>query len=122
LPPKHESTKEYTKKKSSVIEGKRGRRKERKTFFSVACNLWNPCRTAGRQDGPPNRTAGSRAGKKMKITYGVGAGLAPAQNPGHIPNTAGATARVAPTNRIYRRTGIEPLTRLIHVRAEAIFK
>jgi hypothetical protein len=57
----------------------------------------------------------------MKITYGVGAGLAPAQNPGRIPNTAGATARVAPTNRIYRRTGIEALTRLIHVMAETCF-
>jgi hypothetical protein len=48
----------------------------------------------------------------MKITCGVGAGLAPAQNLGRIPNTGGATARVAPTNRIYRRTGIEALTRL----------
>jgi hypothetical protein len=57
--------------------------------------------------------ATSRCKKEMKITYGVGAGLAPAQNPGRIPNTAGATARVAPTtNRISRRTRIEALTRL----------
>jgi hypothetical protein len=66
--------------------------------------------------------ATSRCNKEMKITYGVGAGLAPAQNLGRIPNTDRATARVAPTNRIYRRTGIEALTRLIHVMAEAIYK
>jgi hypothetical protein len=80
--------------------------------------------------------ATSRHNKKMKITCGVGAGLAPAQNLERIPNTAGATARVAPTNRIYRRTGIEALTRLpavlprrggagweglIHVMAESIY-
>jgi hypothetical protein len=40
--------------------------------------------------------------KTMRTTYRVGAGLAPAQNPGPMPNTAGATARVAPTNRIGR--------------------
>jgi hypothetical protein len=39
--------------------------------------------------------------KEMKIgTSGVGAGLAPAQYPARMPNTARATARVAPTNRI----------------------
>jgi hypothetical protein len=50
--------------------------------------------------------------KTMRTIYRVGAGLAPAQNPGPMPNTAGATARVAPTNRISRRTEIEALTRL----------